>query len=179
MLNMAKIVVMDHPLIQHKLSILRDVNTGSKEFRALISEIANLISDGSFENVYQSRKGPWAYYKTCEIVSENGSKAMKVSEGGTVSQIISGAYDGFEYTLKAKVKGASGASIKIYFLKDSTEYIGAPTIYNLDNLTNEYGEIEFNFTAPEGCRRVEVALCGGSDHAVFDDVFMNLSKLLK
>ena len=40
---MAKIVVMDHPLIQHKLSILRDVNTGSKEFRALISEIANLI----------------------------------------------------------------------------------------------------------------------------------------
>ena len=40
---MGKIVVMDHPLIQHKLSILRDVNTGSKEFRALISEIANLI----------------------------------------------------------------------------------------------------------------------------------------
>lgn len=40
---MGKIVVMDHPLIQHKLSILRDVSTGSKEFRALISEIANLI----------------------------------------------------------------------------------------------------------------------------------------
>ncbi len=40
---MGKIIVMDHPLIQHKLSILRDVNTGSKEFRALISEIANLI----------------------------------------------------------------------------------------------------------------------------------------
>ena len=40
---MGKIVIMDHPLIQHKLSILRDVNTGSKEFRALISEIANLI----------------------------------------------------------------------------------------------------------------------------------------
>lgn len=35
--------IMDHPLIQHKLSILRDVTTGSKEFRALTSEIANLI----------------------------------------------------------------------------------------------------------------------------------------
>lgn len=35
--------IMDHPLIQHKLSILRDVNTGSKEFRALTSEIATLI----------------------------------------------------------------------------------------------------------------------------------------
>ncbi len=40
---MAKTLIMDHPLIQHKLSILRDVNTGSKEFRALISEIATLM----------------------------------------------------------------------------------------------------------------------------------------
>ena len=40
---MGKILIMDHPLIQHKLSILRDKSTGSKEFRALISEIANLI----------------------------------------------------------------------------------------------------------------------------------------
>lgn len=35
--------IMDHPLIQHKLSILRDVSTGSKEFRELTNEIANLI----------------------------------------------------------------------------------------------------------------------------------------
>lgn len=40
---MGKILIMDHPLIQHKLSILRDASTGSKEFRALISEIATLI----------------------------------------------------------------------------------------------------------------------------------------
>ena len=40
---MGKILIMDHPLIQHKLSIIRDINTGSKEFRAIISEIANLI----------------------------------------------------------------------------------------------------------------------------------------
>jgi hypothetical protein len=38
---MGKILVMDHPLIQHKLSIIRNVETGSKEFRELISEIAN------------------------------------------------------------------------------------------------------------------------------------------
>ena len=29
---MGKIFVMDHPLIQHKLSLIRDKNTGSKEF---------------------------------------------------------------------------------------------------------------------------------------------------
>lgn len=40
---MAKIMVMDHPLIQHKLTILRDEKTASKEFRSLISEIATLM----------------------------------------------------------------------------------------------------------------------------------------
>ena len=37
------VFIMDHPLIQHKLSILRDENTGSKQFRELISEIAMLM----------------------------------------------------------------------------------------------------------------------------------------
>ena len=35
--------IMDHPLIQHKLSILRSVKTGSRDFRALTNEIATLI----------------------------------------------------------------------------------------------------------------------------------------
>lgn len=34
---------MDHPLIQHKLSLLRDKNTGSKDFREMISEVAMLM----------------------------------------------------------------------------------------------------------------------------------------
>ncbi len=37
------VVIFDHPLIQHKLSILRDKNTSSKDFRALIHEIAMLM----------------------------------------------------------------------------------------------------------------------------------------
>ena len=40
---MANVHVLDHPLIQHKLAILRDKNTGTKEFRSLISEIAGLM----------------------------------------------------------------------------------------------------------------------------------------
>ena len=40
---MAKVHVFDHPLIQHKLAILRDKNTGTKEFRALVNEIAGLM----------------------------------------------------------------------------------------------------------------------------------------
>ena len=38
-----KVVIMDHPLIQHKLSILRDVDTSTMEFRELVNEIAMLM----------------------------------------------------------------------------------------------------------------------------------------
>lgn len=38
-----KVVIMDHPLIQHKLSILRDIETSTKEFRDLVNEIAMLM----------------------------------------------------------------------------------------------------------------------------------------
>lgn len=40
---MAKVVVMDHPLIQHKIGRIRRIETGTKDFRQTISEIANLI----------------------------------------------------------------------------------------------------------------------------------------
>ena len=39
---MSKVVVMDHPLIQHKIGIIRRTDTGSKDFRTLIGEIAML-----------------------------------------------------------------------------------------------------------------------------------------
>lgn len=38
-----KVIIMDHPLIQHKLGILRDVNTSTKKFRDLVNEIATLM----------------------------------------------------------------------------------------------------------------------------------------
>jgi uracil phosphoribosyltransferase len=41
--NMKNVRVMDHPLIQHKIGILRRVETGSKEFRELASEISMLM----------------------------------------------------------------------------------------------------------------------------------------
>ena len=40
---MANVHVLDHPLIQHKLAVLRSKNTSVKEFRELISEIAGLM----------------------------------------------------------------------------------------------------------------------------------------
>lgn len=40
---MGKVQILEHPLLQHKLSILRDVNTGVKEFREAVGEIAALM----------------------------------------------------------------------------------------------------------------------------------------
>ena len=40
---MSQVTVVDHPLIQHKISMLRDKNTGTNEFRKLVEEIAMLM----------------------------------------------------------------------------------------------------------------------------------------
>ena len=40
---MAKVVIMDHPLIQHKIGYIRREDTGTKDFRQTVSEIAMLI----------------------------------------------------------------------------------------------------------------------------------------
>lgn len=41
---MAKVYVFDHPLIQHKLTYIREKETGTKEFRELVDEVASLMA---------------------------------------------------------------------------------------------------------------------------------------
>jgi len=41
---LSKVYVFDHPLIQHKLTYIRDKNTGTKEFRELVDEVATLMA---------------------------------------------------------------------------------------------------------------------------------------
>ena len=41
---MSKVIEMNHPLIQHKLSLIRDKNTGSKELRELVKEVSMLLA---------------------------------------------------------------------------------------------------------------------------------------
>lgn len=40
---MGKVIELDHPLIKHKLTFIRDINTGSKEFRELVTEVSTLM----------------------------------------------------------------------------------------------------------------------------------------
>lgn len=41
---MKNVIVIDHPLVQHKLTLLRDRHTGTKDFRMLLSELSTLMA---------------------------------------------------------------------------------------------------------------------------------------
>lgn len=41
---MSKVIELDHPLIKHKLTFIRDKNTGPKEFRELVTEVSTLMA---------------------------------------------------------------------------------------------------------------------------------------
>lgn len=43
-LNMDGVTILDHPLIQHKLTIIRDEQTGTKDFREVVNEISRLMA---------------------------------------------------------------------------------------------------------------------------------------
>ena len=53
---MARTVIMDHPLIQHKIGIIRKKDTSSKEFREMISEIAMLMCYEATRDLQNNRK---------------------------------------------------------------------------------------------------------------------------
>jgi uracil phosphoribosyltransferase len=61
---MSKVHVFDHPLIQHKLSYIRDVNTGTKEFRELVDEVGMLMA---YEDVYFTHKN-YSYLCVCLLI---------------------------------------------------------------------------------------------------------------
>ena len=51
MKNYPNVHILDHPLIRHKLAIIRDKNTNTKQFREIIEELATLMAYESFKDV--------------------------------------------------------------------------------------------------------------------------------
>ena len=49
--NFKNVHILDHPLIRHKLAIIRDKNTNTKQFREIVSELATLMAYESFKDV--------------------------------------------------------------------------------------------------------------------------------
>ena len=69
--------ILDHPLIRHKVAIIRDKNTNTKQFREIVSEIATLMAYESFKDVpTQEVEVETPLEKTKQIVIKENSIAL-------------------------------------------------------------------------------------------------------
>ena len=62
---MSKLVVMDHPLIQHKVSLMRSKDTSTKAFRELLDEVSMLMAyevTRAPPRKSRARSWPWCRY---------------------------------------------------------------------------------------------------------------------
>ncbi len=76
--------VLDHPLIRHKVAILRDEKTSTKEFRELIEEITTLMTFESLKDVPTVTKTVKTPLETCEqqVVADNSIAIVPILRAG-------------------------------------------------------------------------------------------------
>ena len=70
------VTVLDHPLIRHKIAILRDKNTGMKQFRELVEEITTLLTFESFKEVPTKTVTVSTPLEDCEQQTVDGEVAI-------------------------------------------------------------------------------------------------------
>lgn len=75
---MSEVIILDHPLIQHKLTMIRDKNTQVKEFRELVDELSNLMA---YEVTREIE------LKEIEIETPIGKAKSKVASGKNIAII--------------------------------------------------------------------------------------------
>ena len=76
--------ILDHPLIRHKLAIIRDKNTSTKQFREVISEIATLMAFEAFKDVPTQTVTVETPLETVEqtVVKENSIAIVPILRAG-------------------------------------------------------------------------------------------------
>lgn len=85
MKNYENVVIFDHPLIRHKIAILRDENTSMKEFRELVEEITTLMTYECLkEGVPTTEKEVKTPLETCtqRVVKDNAIVIVPILRAG-------------------------------------------------------------------------------------------------
>ena len=84
MKNYDNVVIFDHPLIRHKIAILRDKNTSTKEFRELVEEITTLMTYECFKDVPTVEKEVDTPLETCtqRVVKDNSVAIVPILRAG-------------------------------------------------------------------------------------------------
>ena len=78
------VVIFDHPLIRHKIAILRDANTSTKEFRELVEEITTLMTYECFKDVPTVEKEVTTPLETCtqRVIKDNAVAIVPILRAG-------------------------------------------------------------------------------------------------
>ena len=84
MKNYKNVTVLDHPLIKHKIAILRDKSTGTKQFRELVEEITTLIAFEAFKEIPTKKVTVETPLETCEqeMVPEGSVAIVPILRAG-------------------------------------------------------------------------------------------------
>lgn len=174
---MGKVQILEHPLLQHKLSILRDKNTGVKEFREAVGEIAALMCYEATRNLPT---------KEVEIETPVATAKVKVLAGKKLAIVpILRAGLGMVDTMISLIPSAKVGHIGLFrdpethepvkyyckmppdiserqvFVVDPMLATGGSAIAAIDILKNEYGCKSITLmdiiAAPEGIQAVSEA----------------------
>ena len=174
---MGKVQILEHPLLQHKLSILRDKNTGVKEFREAVGEIAALMCYEATRNLPT---------KEVEIETPVATAKVKVLAGKKLAIVpILRAGLGMVDTMISLIPSAKVGHIGLFrdpethepvkyyckmppdiserqvFIVDPMLATGGSAIAAIDILKNEYGCKSITLmdiiAAPEGIQAVSEA----------------------
>ena len=70
------VILLDHPLLKHKVSILRDQNTGTNEFRALIEEIDMLMGYEALRDLPTEKIEVQTPIETCQTRSRSEERRV-------------------------------------------------------------------------------------------------------
>lgn len=174
---MGKVQILEHPLLQHKLSILRDKNTGVKEFREVVGEIAALMCYEATRNLPTQEieiETPVAPAKVRVLAGKKLAIVPILRAGlGMVETMISlipsakvghiGLFRDPETHLPVKYycKMPPDISERQVFLVDPMLATGGSVIAAIDVLKNEYGckciTLMDIIAAPEGIEAVTQA----------------------
>lgn len=84
MKNYDNVIIFDHPLIRHKIAILRDERTSMKEFRELVEEITTLMTYESFKDVPTTEVEVTTPLETCTqtVVTDNSVVVVPILRAG-------------------------------------------------------------------------------------------------
>ena len=132
---MAKYTIMGHPLIQHKITLLRDKNTGTNEFRKLVEEIAMLMAYEALRDLPVEMIEIETPIESCmaPVISGKklfGSSKLSIAERnlpqcmglecsviGIVTRIVHVADDGIARGENAPTRNRRAFDIKLYQIR--------------------------------------------------------------